>query len=118
MQELYIFLIPIPIFYIIAELFGRTKHIGKWWAFWLLITGLPIGIIAIIVSPSVKNKPTKGTKTHKVLGWILIAFGVINLLIGLIESVEAGNLNQFNPISPAFIVLGTYLIALSTDQTH
>lgn len=98
-----IFLIGALICFTVAELFGRSKHIGRWWSFGLLITGLFIGIIAIIVSPSAKSKPTIGAKNHKIWGWIVLIIGLLNLFI-------------LNPLSISFIVLGLYLIKLSKGE--
>lgn len=96
-------IIGLTVFYGISELFGRSKHIGKWWSFALLATSLIFGIVAIIASPSAKQEPTEGNTTHKVFGWICIALGGISAF-------------ALNPASLGLIVLGFYLIKLSKGE--
>lgn len=103
MEIFVILLISLLIFYSIAEFFGRSKHIGKWWTFGLLSTNLIFGIIALIVSPSAKSESTRGNQNHKVFGYISIVLGVINLFL-------------LNPVSLGLIVLGFYLIELSKGK--
>ena len=93
----------IAIIFGVAEFFGRKKHIGRWWTLSLLISNLLFGVIALIVSPSVKEKPTSGGQKHKIFGWICIIFGVLNLI-------------KINPLALGFFVLGVYLIQLSKGK--
>lgn len=102
-MEIIIIIIALIIFFAIAELFGRSKHIGRWWSLLLLFTSFIFGILAIIFSPSAKKEPTKGTKTHKIWGWISIFFGVLNLI-------------TLSAIGFAFLALGVYLIQLSEGR--
>lgn len=98
-----IILICLLAFYGIAEIFGRSKHIGRGWSFALLATSLIFGIIALIVSPSAKREPTNGNQNHKVFGWISIGLGILNIF-------------ALNPLAIGFIVLGIYLIELSKGK--
>src|SRR5690606_27476926 len=98
-----IVLICFLVFYGIAEIFGRSKHIGRGWSFALLATSLIFGIIAIILSPSAKKEPTNGNQNHKIFGWISIGLGVLNII-------------ALNPLAVGFIVLGIYLIQLSKSE--
>ena len=44
-------LVSAVIFFIIAELFGRSKHIGRWWTFFLMWGGMIIpGVIALLLN--------------------------------------------------------------------
>lgn len=99
------------IFFLIAEFFGRSKHIGRGWTFFLLLGGIIPGLIALIASPSAKKKPTKGSKAHRVFGVILLVLGGLNLIL----SIETDNSSQLR-IAPAFIILGIYLIRLSRGE--
>lgn len=103
MDVFIIVLICLLIFLGISEIFGRRKHIGRGWSFALLATSLIFGIIAIILSPSTKRKPTNGNQNHKVFGWISICLGVLNII-------------ALNPLAIGFIVLGIYLIELSKGK--
>ena len=98
-----IVLICLIVFYGIAEIFGRSKHIGRGWSFALLATSLVFGIIAVIVSPSAKKEPTTGNQNHKIFGWISIGLGVLNII-------------ALNPLALGLIVLGIYLIQLSKSE--
>ena len=95
-----IIIIALALLYGVAEFFGRSKHIGKWWAFSLLATSLIGGIIAIAVSPSAKNDPTKPKPSFKTWGWVCIVFGALNILV-------------LNPLAIGFFLLGVYLFELS-----
>ena len=77
MQILLILLI-LALFFGIAELFGRSKHIGRWWTF-ALLTCTPVlpGIIALILSPSAKSQASKPNNTIKVVGIVLLVLAVI-----------------------------------------
>ncbi|MFV8354370.1 SHOCT domain-containing protein [Flavobacterium sp. XS2P14] len=92
---------------IIAELFGRSKHIGRWWTFFLLLSGLIPGIIAVIVSPSAKEKPTQGGKSYIIWGWICLVFGVGNTIALISNEGKTGQLFF------AFFILAYYLFELS-----
>ena len=89
------------LFLIVAEFVGRSKHIGRWWSFALLLSGFIPGIIAIISSPSAKKNPTIGGKSYEIWAWILIAFGIINFIITII-SMQKGE--QPNPVSIIFFI--------------
>ena len=105
-------IIALILFYAIAELFGRAKHIGRGWTFLLLVGGVIPGLIALIASPSTKNEPTKGTIYHSVAGWIsLILLGII----GLIPSFFSGN-PMTAGIALSFVFTGIYLINLGKGK--
>lgn len=69
------------VFFLIAELFGRSKHIGRYWS-WALLWGCFVipGIIAIIASPSAKKEPTKPNWIYTVFGSIFIFFALMFLV--------------------------------------
>lgn len=98
------------IFFLIAEFFGRAKHIGRGWTFILLFCALIPGLIALVSSPSAKREPTKGSRSHKIFGYILIILVVINLF-------RLGDLT-FDMISvmPMLFVIGLYLVKLSQGE--
>ena len=98
------------IFFSIAELFGRSKHIGRWWAFLLLFNFIIPGIVAIIFSPSAKKQPTKGTKIHVIIGLVVILVG-----IGMIPKMISGN-SMASGIFVAHISIGVYLIQLGRGK--
>ena len=91
----------------ISELFGRAKHIGRWWTFFLLAFGFIPGSIALFNSPSAMEKPTEGSKSHKIWAWIFLIFGLINLFSFFKSSHIAGE------IFPVFLVTSFYLFELS-----
>ncbi len=102
--------IAIIICFLIAEFFGRRKHIGRWWSFFLLLSGLIPGIVAIMVSPSAKKNPTQGGKSYSIWGWILIVFGVLNLVI------FAGSNGNSSVLFYIFFVISYYLFELSKGK--
>ncbi|MFV0229687.1 hypothetical protein OBJ94_04600 [Empedobacter falsenii] len=73
-EALIIFCIICIIFLMISEIFGRAKHIGRWWTFFLLVGGFLPGLLALIFSPSAKKDPTKGSKNYKIWGIISLIF--------------------------------------------
>lgn len=88
----------------IAELWGRSKHIGRVWSILFLISGgIIAGVLVILLSSSAKNPPPKGGKAHLIWGVICIVLGLVGL-VGL------------SPASLFFIILGCYLIALSNGS--
>lgn len=99
--------IILPIFFAISEFFGRSKHIGRWWSFALLSSFFVFGIIALIASPSAKNQPTKGNKYHKIFGWVILVLGILNII-----TLNPSGLTA----SPAFIILGLYLLNMSQGK--
>jgi hypothetical protein len=105
-----IIVIAIVIFFLIAEFIGRSKHIGRWWTFFLLLSGVVPGVIALISSPSAKDKPTKGTKSYSIWGWVSLVFGILNL-VSLIGSEGKTGL-----ISIVFLLLSYYLFELSKGK--
>lgn len=116
-MEIIILLLVLGVFFCIAEFFGRSKHIGRWWTLVLLCCGFIPGIIALLLSPSAKNNPTKGTKAHGIVGWlVLIALGIIGF-IPIIVNLSNG---YYSPGSIAFPLmfssLGIYLIVLGQSK--
>jgi hypothetical protein len=93
--------------YVVAELFGRGKHIGRWWTF-ALLTCTPVipGIIALLFSPKASSNPTKANKTTKSIGWFMIVIGIT----GVIPAIFAGPIGF--AFSLSFGVSGAYLIQL------
>lgn len=100
-------LIAIIFFFFIAEFFGRSRHIGRWWSFALLLCGFIPGLIAILSSPSANKKPTSGGNSYKIGGYVCLFFSGLNLL-ALIST--SGKLGQLFPV---FLVSGIYLLLLS-----
>ena len=109
-ETLIIFLIICIIFLVISEIFGRAKHIGRWWTFFLLVGGFLPGLLALIFSPSAKKDPTKGSKNYKIWGIISLIFGFLNI----IPFVATGGKQGY--IFIALIILGLYLIQLSSGK--
>lgn len=90
--------------WVIAEFFGRAKHIGFGWTLALTATTAFIGgIIAVAASPSAKKEPTKGGKNYKIAAWVCFVFGGLNLI-------------AINPMVITFFVLGAYLLELSKGE--
>ncbi|MDG4950478.1 hypothetical protein NLM59_06050 [Weeksellaceae bacterium KMM 9724] len=98
------------VFFLMAEFFGRAKHIGRWWSFFLLLSGFFPGLIALIASPSAKNQPTKGGNGYKVWGIILLIFGGLNFFMLI------GSEGQMGQAFVAFLMTGFYLIQLSQGK--
>lgn len=111
MGEYYFIIVTaIIICFFIAEFFGRSKHIGRWWSFFLLLGGLIPGIIAIIVSPSARKQPTRGGKIYNIWCWISLAFGVLNLI--QLYNTEG----QQGQLFFCFFILSFYLFELSKGE--
>jgi hypothetical protein len=98
--------------FVVAELFGRSKHIGRWWSFLLLWNFIIPGVLAIILSPSAKDKPTNGTKAHILFGWIVI---LLLGVMGIIPSLLSGNYVGISS-GVAFIFTGVYLVQLGKSK--
>lgn len=97
-------IVTLVLSYVIAELFGRTKHIGFGWTFAISAsTGFIGGLIALAVSPSTIKNPTSGGSGYKIAGWICIAFGTLNFFM-------------FNPLTLGFFILGGYLLKLGSGE--
>lgn len=95
---------------LIAELFGRAKHIGKWWSFFLLLSGLLPGIIATISSPSAKKSPTQAGKSYLIWAVICFILGVLNMITFFRDKGENGYLFY------VFLIISVYLYKLSKGQ--
>lgn len=109
-QSLSIGIISILMCFLIAEFFGRSKHIGRWWTFFLLLSGLIPGIIAVIASPSAKKKPTQGGKNYNIWGWICLVFGLGNTIALIGSEGKTGQLFF------AFFILSHYLFELAKGK--
>ena len=103
-------IIVIVIYYVIAEFLGRSKHIGRWWTFFLLLAGFFPGVIAVILSPSAKKKPTAGGGSYKFWGIVCVILGII----GLISFV--GSEGTVGYTFAALILSGIYLLQLSSGR--
>ena len=104
-------LVTAVIFFIIAELYGRSKHIGRWWTFFLLWGGMIIpGVIALLLSPNAKKKPFKENVYIEMLGVILVVVGLITffLVLGQWNNIDHVIIN----VPVQFIIVGLYLISL------
>lgn len=113
-KTIVVFGIIVIIFFLIAEFIGRSKHIGRGWTFFLLLAGIIPGLFALASSPSANKEPTKGNTAHKVFGILLVIFGFGNLFF--IAEMPGGINNPSVSVIPAFILLGNYLIRLSTGK--
>lgn len=103
----------IAICFVLAELFGRAKQIGRWWMFWLMLGAffLP-GIIAYFLSPDAVKKPSKSNKATFYIGSFLIGAN----LIGLIPALLAGPNVLSIPLS--LIIIGLYLVQLGRGKVE
>jgi len=105
------------LFFAIAELFGRSKHIGRGWTFFLLMGGFIPGIIALILSPSAKKDHTGGSIYHIITGWIsILLFGVVGLVPSIAMLVNGFMVNGTIGIPLSFIIIGFYLIELGNGR--
>lgn len=103
-------LISAVIFFAIAELFGRAKHIGRWWTFFLLFgTFILPGLIALMLSPSAMLSPTKKNIVLETIGWVVIALIGFPGLIFLVTASYP--IFTFNLALSGFLI-GSYLIQL------
>jgi hypothetical protein len=99
------------VFFVIAELFGRSRHIGRWWTFFLLWGGMIIpGVIALLLSPSARKEPFKGNSLLEMLGIVLSVVGIITLGMTLASWNEIDHIFVNIPIQ--ILVVGFYLITL------
>jgi Ca2+/Na+ antiporter len=108
-ESLYLILIiaVVVVFLLISEFFGRAKHIGRWWTFFLLLCGLIPGLIAVITSPSAKRRPTQGGKNYIIWAWIFLVFGILNTISLYHSEGKSGHLFY------VFFILSLYLFELS-----
>lgn len=97
-------------FFAIAEFIGRSKHIGRWWTFFLMFAIIP-GIIALIFSPNAKEKPTKGNSIHTVFGIVILILTAV-MFFGKIEDYEVSDF--FSNVG--MIVTGLYLINFANGK--
>jgi hypothetical protein len=103
----------ISICFVLAELFGRAKQIGRWWMFWLMLGAffLP-GIVAYFLSPDAVKNPGKPNKAIFYFGSFLIGAN----LIGLIPALYAGPNVLSIPLS--LIIIGLYLFQLGRGKVE
>lgn len=95
-----------------AEFLGRRKHIGRGWSFALSFTGfIVIGLLATLISPSARKKPTKGHIIHLIVGVLLCIHGLLTFIMFSVQAEPVG-ISQ----AIAFMCLGTYLIVLSSGK--
>ena len=104
-QFLYAELMPSIILIIIAlacaEFIGRSKHIGFWFTFFMMLGIMP-GIIGLITSPSANEKPIKSSKS---LDYLAIVVWWIGVLYIIFNSINGG------------VSLGIILLAASIIST-
>lgn len=99
------------IFFIIAELFGRSKHVGRWWTFFLLWGGMIIpGVIALLLSPNANRKPFKGNVLLEMSGVVLAVFGTIGVIIVFAQWKNIDLI--FINVAAQCLIVGLYLAAL------
>lgn len=110
MDTFLIFLIIVIIFFAISELFGRAKHIGRWWTFFLLVGGFFPGVVALACSPNAKKKPTKGGKKYKIWAFICMILGIISLTQFFASE------GKFGYPFLAMFILAIYLFQLSNGD--
>ena len=106
-MQILLILVILALFFAIAELFGRSKHIGRWWTF-ALLTCTPVlpGIIALILSPSAKSSATSTNVLTYNIGRVLLIIGIV----GIVPAFFAG---PFGFVFPLILcVLGAYLFQL------
>ena len=110
-------LVTAVIFFIIAELFGRSKHIGRWWTFFLIWGGIIIpGVIALLLSPNAKKKPFKGNLIIEMLGVVLVVVGLITFPMVLVQWNFINHIIINIPVQ--FIIVGLYLISLGKGNVN
>jgi hypothetical protein len=104
-------LVSAVIFFIVAEIFGRSKHIGRWWTFFLLWGGIIIpGVIALFLSPNAKKEPFKGNVYVEMIGVILVVLGLMTFAMVIMQWSNIDYMVINVPIQ--FIIVGLYLISL------
>lgn len=90
--------------YILAEFFGRSRHIGFGWTFAISAsTGFIGGVVALAVSPSARKEPTLGGKGYKTGAWVCLILAILNLL-------------TLNPLTLGLFILSFYLLELSNGE--
>lgn len=100
--------------FILAELLGRSKHIGRWWMFFLLSSTFIIGgLVAWVFSPNAKKEPQKPNKILSIIGVIILILGSLGLVSVLITLNTAFYVLSA-PLS--LIATGSYLMALGNGR--
>lgn len=94
----------LTVFYLIAEFIGRSKHIGRWWTFFLMFGILP-GIIALVFSPRANERSNKGNRVHYFLGVFILLVAVFSFISRI---NELGLSDLFSNVS--LVASGLYLI--------
>jgi hypothetical protein len=103
--------------FIIAEVFGRRKHIGFWWSFTLMLFGGIPGWIAIALSPSAKKTHNQGNIIIKYLGIALIIFFGLPLLVTtLFQELHTSFHIYRTAFLLGFCVCGIYLYKLGLGE--
>lgn len=92
--------------FIIAELVGRSKHIGRWWSFFLLLAGVIPGVIALISSPSAKTQYTSNKNGHKIGSIIVLIIAIIQFVFFIVSNGKIGHVFIF------LLLLSAYLFNL------
>jgi len=100
--------------FILAELLGRSKHIGRWWMFFLLSSTFIIGgLVAWVFSPNAKKEPQKPNKILSIIGVIILILGTLSLVSVLITLNTAFYVLSA-PLS--LIATGSYIMALGNGR--
>lgn len=104
---------------IIAEIFGRGKHIGFWWSLILMLFGGVPGWVAIMVSPSVKEIHTQRNTIRKYLGMVvIILLGLPGIIASLSQGIGTTFLIYRAGFSVGLCVYGFYLYKLGLGEIH
>jgi len=97
----------------VAEIFGRSKHIGRWWTFFLFAFAFVLpGIIALIVSPKAEMNPIKPNRGVRIIGILTLIFCG---LLPIIPALLSGAISSLS-VCLSFIIIGVYLIMLGKGK--
>jgi hypothetical protein len=100
-----------------AEIFGRSKHIGFWWSLVLMLFGGIPGWVAIIVSPSAKKNPTQSSTLRKYFGLIIIILiGLPGIIATIFQGFDTTFLRFRAGFSIGIFVFGIYLYKLGLGK--
>lgn len=113
-----LFMVFLLICYLIAHFLGRKRQIGFGWSFFFCLFFNPIvGFIITMLSRKYYDDNPSPSNGKKVAGWIVIVFGSLFLLGGLLI-VGDPDPNPLSPIPQAIglLGLGYYLLELGKGK--
>ena len=99
---------------LVGHFIGKKRHIGFGWSVIVCLgTSAIIGTVIALISPKLNTSPHKPTKTKRVVGIIMIIWGILGFLEYFEKSqAKYQNIDSFSA-GCLLITIGMYLYHLS-----